>query len=141
MVVQPMEGFTSAQTDALEVVRVAAARVAAALTDREQAIANVEATGLPRDFVETAARTGRARRPVRYRPRFVSPSGTVLARTQREAISEVRRATSAAAHAREMQRDAIRRSAETGVALNVLAAEAHVALAEVHRITERVPVT
>jgi hypothetical protein len=40
-----------------------------------------------------------------------------------------------------MQRDAIRRAAETGVALNVLAAEAHVALAEVHRITERVPVT
>lgn len=40
-----------------------------------------------------------------------------------------------------MQRDAIRHAAETGVALNVLTAEADVAFAEVRRITERVPVT
>jgi hypothetical protein len=136
-----MEGVTSSQPDALEAVRVATARVAASLNDREQAIANVEAAGLPRDFVVAAARSGRARRPVRYRPRFVSPSGTVLTRTQREAIGEVRRATSAASHAREVQRDAIRRAAETGVPLDVLAGEADVAFAEVRRITERVPVT
>ncbi len=40
-----------------------------------------------------------------------------------------------------MQRDAIRHAAETGITLDVLAAEADLALAEVRRITERVPVT
>ena len=67
--------------------------------------------------------------------------GTVLSRTQREAIGEVRQARDEASHAREMQRDAIRHAAETGITLDVLAAEADVALAEVRRITERVPVT
>ena len=132
-----VEGFTSSQTDALRAVKLATARVAASLDKREQAISHVEATGVPRGLVEAAARPGRASRPPRWRPRC----GTVLTRTQREAIGEVRRATSAVSHAREMQRDAIRHAAETGVTLNVLAAEAEVALAEVRRVTERVPVT
>ena len=135
-----MEGVTSSQPDALAALRVATARVAASLNDREQAITNVEATGIPRDFVVAAARSGRARRPVRYRPRFVSPSGMVLTRTQREAIDEVTRATTATSHAREVHRDTIRCAAETGVPLEVLAAEAGVAFAEVRRITQRVPV-
>lgn len=135
-----MEGFTSSQADALRAVRLATAQVADSLNNREQAIAHVEATGLPRGLVEAAARPGRASMPLRWRPRFVLPSGTVLTRTQREAIGEVRRANGAASHAREKQRDAIRHAAETGVTLNVLAAEADVAFEEVRRITERVPV-
>ena len=137
-----MEDFTGSQTDALRAVRLATARVAASRTKRDQAVADVEATGLPRGRVEAAARPGRpASKVLRRRPRFVLQDGTVLSRTQREAIGEVSRATSEASHVRGMQRDAIRHAAETGITLDVLAAEADVALAEVRRITERVPVT
>ena len=137
-----MEDFTSSQTDALRAVRLATVRVAASRTKRDQAVADVEAAGLPGGLVEAAARPGRpASRVLRRRPRSVLQDGTVLSRTQREAIGEVSRATSEASHAREMQRDAIRCAAQTGITLDVLAAEADVALAEVRRITERVPVT
>ena len=137
-----MEEFTSSQIDALRAVRGATARVAALRTRRDQAVADVEATGLPRDRVEAAARPGRpASRAFRRRPRFVLQDGTVLSRTQREAVGEGSRATSEAAHARASQRDAIRHAADIGITLDVLAAEAEVVLAEVRRITERVPVT
>lgn len=136
-----MEGVTSSQPDPLRAVRLATDRVTASLNERDQAITNLEATGFPRDLVEAASRRGRASRPLRWRPRFVSQSGTVLPRTQREAIEELRRATSAVSNAREMQRNAIRHAAQAGVVLDVLAAEAELALAEVRRITERVPVT
>ena len=132
----------SAQTDALRAVRLATARVAASRTKRDQAVADGEATGLPRGRVEAAARHGRpASKVLRRRPSFVLQDGTVLSRIQREAIREVSQATREASHAREMQRETIRHAAETGITLDVLAAAADVALAEVRRITERVPVT
>ena len=137
-----MQDFTSSQTDALRAVRVATARVAASHSKRYQVVADVEATGVPRGRAEAAARQGRpASKGLRRRPSFVLQDGSVLSRAQREAIAEVRQATRDASHAREMQRDAIRHAAETGITLDVLAREADVALAEVRRITERVPVT
>ena len=139
---QRMEDFTSSETDALRAVRLATARVAASCTKRDQAVADAEATGIPRGRVEAAARHGQpASKMLRRRPSFVLQDGTVLSKTQREAIGEVRQATREASHTREMQRETIRHAAQTGITLDVLAAETELALAEVRRITERIPVT
>lgn len=67
--------------------------------------------------------------------------GSVPTRAQREAIRGVTRAADAASDAREMQRNAVRQPAETGIPLDLLAHEAEMAPAEVRRVTERVPVT
>lgn len=121
-----MEHFTDAQHEALVEIRLTADRLSEAEAAQRHELACANAVGLA-SFPLAGGSF-----PVRVRRRFTAQ--------QLEALRTVERATDALRVARNQQSEGLRRARALSIPVEVAAAEARVALNEVRRVTERVPV-
>ena len=121
-----MEHFTDAQREAVVEIRRRTDSLSQAESTRRHELTSAKALGLA-SFPLAGGSL-----PSFLRRRFTA--------RQLEALRGAKGATDALRVARNQQYEALRRARARGVPLEVVAREARVALSEVRRVTERVPV-
>jgi hypothetical protein len=137
-----MDAYRSKRTW-LAALREATDAVDAALATHAAAAVRAEGAGVRAGLIAAEARPGGALRLPYWRPRFATRTGTAAIgdKAVRERLEELRRTTANASRARNAQRQAIREAAAMGIELDVVASHAQLPLAELERVTRRIPVT